>query len=51
MEPRVITGIITKGISSNNKIGEAWIEAYEIVYSNDLTNWNKILDSNSNEKV
>lgn len=50
-EPRIITGIVTKGIPSTGKMGEAWIEAYKIVYSNDLTNWNKILDSNSNEQV
>ncbi|VVC41699.1 Hypothetical protein CINCED_3A025143 [Cinara cedri] len=49
-EPRVITGVVTKGISSK-KNGEAWIEAYKVVYSNDLINWNKILDSNSEEKI
>jgi len=51
MEPRIITGIVTKGISSTSKTGEAWIEAYKITYTNDLLNWNKILDSNSNEQV
>lgn len=51
MESRVITGIVTKGIASNNKIDEAWTEAYKIVYSNDLVNWNKILDFNSEEQV
>jgi len=50
-EPRIITGIVTKGISSTSKTGEAWIEAYKIVYSNDLINWNKILDSNLDEQV
>jgi len=49
-EPRIITGIVTKGISSTSKTGEAWIEAYKIVYSNDLIKWNKILD-NSVEQV
>lgn len=51
MEPRIITGIVTKGIPSTNNTGEAWIEAYKVVYSNDLINWNKILDSNSEEQV
>lgn len=50
-EPRIITGIVSKGISSKSKTGEAWIEAYKIVYSNDLVNWNKILDSNSVEQI
>uniref|UniRef100_A0A481MQJ2 Hemolectin n=1 Tax=Nipponaphis monzeni TaxID=196483 RepID=A0A481MQJ2_9HEMI len=50
-EPRIITGVVTKGISSTTKIGEAWTEAYIIVYSNDLINWNKILDSSSEEKI
>lgn len=50
-EPRIITGIVTKGISSAGKTGEAWTEAYRVVYSNDLTIWNKILDSDSEEKV
>lgn len=50
-EPRIITGVVTKGIPSTSKTGEAWTEAYKIVYSNDLTNWNKILDSNLNEQV
>lgn len=49
-EPRIITGVVTKGISSA-KTGDAWVEAYKIVYSNDLTNWNKILDAGSDEKV
>lgn len=49
--PRIITGIVTKGLSANNKTDEAWIEAYKIVYSNDLINWNRVLDSNSEEQV
>lgn len=51
MEPRIITGIVTKGISSSGKTGEAWTEAYRVMYSSDLINWNKILDSNSVEQV
>jgi len=51
MEPRIITGIVTKGISSTSKTSEAWTEAYKVVYSNDMINWNKILNSNSDEQV
>ncbi|XP_050428341.1 hemocytin-like [Adelges cooleyi] len=49
--PRIITGIVTKGNPLGNEVGEAWVEAYKVIYSNDLVNWNKILDSNEKEKI
>ncbi|XP_050525527.1 hemocytin [Daktulosphaira vitifoliae] len=49
--PRIITGIESKGNPPTNSIGNAWIEAFKIVYSNDLINWNKILDSRADEKI
>ncbi|XP_078043521.1 hemolectin [Augochlora pura] len=45
LEPRTLTGIITKG-------GEGtWTTVYKVFYSNDNRHWNPVLDKNGLEKI
>ncbi|GLH02043.1 Hemocytin [Gryllus bimaculatus] len=47
LEPRNLTGFITKGSENTND----WVEAFKILYSHDGTAWNPFLGEEGSEKV